>query len=191
MHNKTLYFILTLFLISCSHKEDIFSDKDINFKNLTLGYNISYTNKYDISDIRVRLIPLNNPIKLSDKEKEYIIEKTGYGKDLFSVESMFFNEDMNTSCLVAYMPAEKNYLDDLIDYIDKMENNNNILKDYFYINGNKNIQYKIQLENTIIFFTIFEARNSNYLVLSYSFPIYNEYASMNDIANSINSVEFY
>lgn len=64
---KTLYFILTLFLISCSNNvnNDIFSDKDINFKKLSFGNNISYNNKHDIQLIKAKLIPLNNAIKLS------------------------------------------------------------------------------------------------------------------------------
>ena len=104
---------------------------------------------------------------------------------------MFLNEREKTACFVGYIPEDKNSLNNLIDYIYSMEQENNILKNYFYINGNKNIQYRVQLKDTILFFVIFEAKNSNYLVLNYTFPLYNEYASMDNIANSINSIEFY
>ena len=104
---------------------------------------------------------------------------------------MFLNESKETACFVGYMPKNKNSLNNLIDYINSMNHDNNILKNYFIVNGNKNIQYKIQLQDTILFFVIFESKNSNYLVLSYTFPSYNEYDSMYSIANSINSVEFY
>lgn len=190
---KTLYFILTLFLISCSNhfNNDIFSDKDINFKKLSLGNNVSYNNKHDIQSIKTKLMPLNNAVKLSAKEKNYIIENTGYAKDLYYIESIFLEENTRTTCLVGYMKAEKYSLKKLINYINSMEHQNNILKDYFYINGNKNIQYKIKLDDTILFYVIFESKNSNYLVLNYTFPLYNEYDSLYNIANSINSVEFY
>lgn len=190
---KTLYFILTLFLISCSNhfNNDIFSDKDINFKKLSLGNNVSYNNKHDIQSIKAKLMPLNNAVKLSAKEKNYIIENTGYAKDLYYIESIFLEENTRTTCLVGYMKAEKYSLKKLINYINSMEHQNNILKDYFYINGNKNIQYKIKLDDTILFYVIFESKNSNYLVLNYTFPLYNEYDSLYNIANSINSVEFY
>lgn len=89
------------------------------------------------------------------------------------------------------MKAEKDSLKKLINYINSMEHQNNILKDYFYINGNKNIQYKIKLDDTILFYVIFESKHSNYLVLNYTFPLDNEYDSLYNIANSINSVEFY
>lgn len=190
---KTLYFILTLFLISCSNhfNNDIFSDKDINFKKLSFGDNISYNNKHDIQSIKAKLMPLNNAVKLSAKEKNYIIENTGYAKDLYNIESIFLEENTRTTCLVGYMKAEKDSLKKLINYINSMEHQNNILKDYFYINGNKNIQYKIKLDDTILFYVIFESKNSNYLVLNYTFPLDNEYDSLYNIANSINSVEFY
>lgn len=191
---KTLYLLLTLFLISCSNNSsnaDIFSNRDINFKKLSLGENKSYEDKHHISNIKVKLIPLYNSIKLSDKEKNCIIENTGYAKDLYYIDSMFLNESKETSCFVGYMPKNKNSLDNLIAYINSMNHDNNILKNYFIVNGNKNIQYKIQLQDTILFFVIFESKNSNYLVLSYTFPSYNEYDSMYSIANSINTVEFY
>lgn len=189
---KTLYFILTLFLISCSNhfNNDIFSDKNINFKKLSFGNNVSY-NKHDIQSIKAKLMPLNNAVKLSAKEKNYIIENTGYAKDLYYIESIFLEENTRTTCLVGYMKAEKDSLKKLINYINSMEHQNNILKDYFYINGNKNIQYKIKLDDTILFYVIFESKHSNYLVLNYTFPLDNEYDSLYNIANSINSVEFY
>ena len=181
---KTLYFIITLFLISCTTNsyKDIFSNRDINFKKLSLDNDISYQNKYDISDIKVKLMPLNNSVRLTDEDKNHIIKNTGYVKDLYHIESIFWEE--NTQ-------KDNNSLEKLINYINKMERDNNILKNYFYINGKKNIQYKIQLENTVLFYTIFEAKDSKYLVLSYTFPEKNEYTSMYNIANSINSVEFY
>ncbi|MEI0488786.1 hypothetical protein [Brachyspira pulli] len=190
---KTLYFILTLFLISCSNhfNNDIFSDKDINFKKLSFADNISYNNKHDIQSIKAKLMPLNNAVKLSAKEKNYIIENTGYAKNLYYIESIFLEENTRTTCLVGYMKAEKDSLKKLMNYINSMEHQNNILKDYFYINGNKNIQYKIKLDDTILFYVIFESKNSNYLVLNYTFPLDNEYDSLYNIANSINSVEFY
>ena len=185
---KTLYFIITLFLISCGTNsyKDIFSNRDINFKKLSLDNNISYQNKYDISDIKVKLMPLNNSVRLTDEDKNHIIKNTGYVKDLYHIESIFWEENTQTTCLVGYMKKDNNSLEKLINYINKMERDNNILKNYFYINGKKNIQYKIQLENTVLFYTIFEAKDS-----SYTFPEKNEYASMYNIANSINSVEFY
>ncbi|MDA0039380.1 hypothetical protein OFR42_01660 [Brachyspira hyodysenteriae] len=190
---KTLYFILTLFLISCvnNSEKDIFSDRNINFKKLNLDNDIAYENKYDIPDIKVRLIPLNNSIKLSDEEKNYIIKNTGYVEDLYYIESMFWEEKTKTTCLVDYMRDDNNSLGKLINYINKMKRENNILKNYFYVNGKNNIQYKIQLDDTILFYTIFEPKDSNYLVLSYTFPTHSEYTSMENIANSINSVEFY
>lgn len=190
---KTLYFIITLFLISCGTNsyKDIFSNRDINFKKLSLDNDISYENKYDISDIKVKLMPLNNSVRLTDEDKNHIIKNTGYVKDLYHIESIFWEENTQTTCLVGYMKKDNNSLEKLINYINKMERDNNILKNYFYINGKKNIQYKIQLENTVLFYTIFEAKDSKYLVLSYTFPEKNEYASMYNIANSINSVEFY
>ena len=191
---KTLYLLLTLFLISCSNNSsntDIFSNRDINFKKLSLGKNTSYKDKHYISNIKAELIPLYNSIKLSDEEKDYVIENTCYAKDLYYINSMFLNEREKTACFVGYIPEDKNSLNNLIDYIYSMEQENNILKNYFYINGNKNIQYRVQLKDTILFFVIFEAKNSNYLVLNYTFPLYNEYASMDNIANSINSIEFY
>ncbi len=189
---KTLYLLLTLFLISCgNNSSDIFSNRDINFKKLSLGDNKSYKYKHHIANIKAKLIPLYNSIKLSDEEKSCIIENTGYAKDLYYIDSMFLNESKETACFVGYMPKNKNSLNNLIDYINSMNHDNNILKNYFIVNGNKNIQYKIQLQDTILFFVIFESKNSNYLVLSYTFPSYNEYDSMYSIANSINSVEFY
>ena len=189
---KTLYLLLTLFLISCgNNSSDIFSNRDINFKKLSLGDNKSYKYKHHIANIKAKLIPLYNSIKLSDEEKSCIIENTGYAKDLYYIDSMFLNESKETACFVGYMPKNKNSLNNLIDYINSMNHDNNILKNYFIVNGNKNIQYKIQLQDTILFFVIFESKNSNYLVLSYTFPSYNEYDSMYSIANSINTVEFY
>lgn len=191
---KTLYLILTLFiLISCSHNsnDDIFSNRDINFKKINLDNNISYENKYDISDIKVKFMPLYDSIRLSNEDKDYIINYTGYASDLYYIESIFLEEKTKTSCLVGYMEADNESLNKLMNYINKMDNDNNILKNYFYINGMKSIQYKIRLEDTILFYAIFEARNSKYLVLNYTFPIDNEYISMENIADSINSVEFY
>lgn len=192
---KTLYYLLlTLFLISCTNNSsdaDIFSNRNINFKKLSLGTNEAYKDKHYISNIKAELIPLYNSIKLSDKEKNNIIENTGYVKDLYYIDSMFLDESKGTACFVGYMPKNKNSLNNLIAYINSMEHENNILKNYFIVNGNKNIQYKIQLNNTILFYVIFESKNSNYLVLNYTFPLDNEYDSMYNIANSINSVEFY
>lgn len=73
---KTLYFIITLFLISCTTNsyKDIFSNRDINFKKLSLDNDISYQNKYDISDIKVKLMPLNNSVRLTDEDKNHIIK---------------------------------------------------------------------------------------------------------------------
>ena len=189
----TLYLILTIFLISCANhsNNDIFSNRDINFQRLNLDNDILYQNKYDVSNIKVKLMPLNNSVKLADEDKNYIIKNTGYAKDLYYVDSIFWEEKTQTTCLVGYMKNDNDSLEKLINYINKMKNNNNILKNYFYINGMKNIQYKIQLENTILFYTIFVPKDSKYLVLSYTFPVNNEYTSMENIANSINSVEFY
>lgn len=186
-----IFCFLLLLIISCNQNNnyDIFSNSNIRFKKLDLDNNISYKNKYDVCNIKVKLIPLENSIKLSDKERDYIIETTGYVKDLFFVESIFLQEDSQTSCLIGYMEAENNSLGKLINYIESIDFN--ILKNYFNINGNKNIQYKITLEDTILFFSIFEEKNSNYLILSYTFPKENEYISMEQVANSINSVEFY
>lgn len=141
---KTLYLLLTLFLISCSNNSsDIFSNRDINFKKLSLGDNKSYKDKHHIANIKAKLIPLYNSIKLSDEEKSCIIENTGYAKDLYYIDSMFLNESKETACFVGYMPKNKNSLNNLIDYINSMNHDNNILKNYFIVNGNKNIQYKI------------------------------------------------
>ena len=186
-----IFYLLLLLIVSCNQNNnyDIFSNDDIRFKKLDLENNISYKNKYDVTNINAKLIPLNNSIKLSDKERDYIIETTGYVKDLFFVESIFLEEESQTSCLIGYMKAENNSLEKLINYIESIKNN--ISKNYFNINGNKNIQYKITLEDTILFFSIFEEKKSNYLILSYTFPKENEYISMEKVADSINSVEFY
>ena len=88
---KTLYLLLTLFLISCETNsyKDIFSNRDINFKKLSLDNDISYENKYDISDIKVKLMPLNNSVRLTDEDKNHIIKNTGYAKDLYHIKSNF------------------------------------------------------------------------------------------------------
>ena len=116
---KTLYFIITLFLISCttnSHK-DIFSNRDINFKKLNLDDNILYQNKYDVSNIKVKLMPLNNSVRLTDEDKNHIIKNTGYAKDLYHIESIFWEEKTQTTCLVGYMNKDNNSLEKLINYI--------------------------------------------------------------------------
>ena len=173
-----IFCFLLLLIISCNQNNnyDIFSNNNIRFKKLDLDNNILYKNKYDVTNINVKLVPLNNSIKLSDEKRDYIIETTGYVKNLFFIESIFLEEESQTSCLIGYMKAENNSLKKLINYIESIDYN--ILKNYFNINGNKNIQYKITLENTILFFSIFEQQNSNYLILSYTFPKENEYISM-------------
>ena len=186
-----IFCFLLLLIISCNQNNnyDIFYNNNIRFKKLDLDNNILYKNKHDVTNINAKLVPLNNSIKLSDKDRDYIIDSTGYVKDLFFVESIFLEEESKTSCLIGYMKAENNSLEKLINYIESIKDN--ISKNYFNINGNKNIQYKITLEDTILFFSIFEEKNSNYFILSYTFPKENEYISMEQVANSINSVEFY
>ena len=202
----SLFFIL--FTISCHDKKDgitdnslssydskdIFSNKDINFKNLELeedNNSIKNTNEYSVTNVGVRFSPPINCIRLSDKEKEDIISQTGYGKDYFYTDSMFIDEKIKITCLAAYMKKDDSSLDNFISFIRAMKNGNNFTEEYYIINGRKNIQFKINMDNnTFLLYTIFESKNDYYFILNYTFPVSYLQDSVIRIGNSLNSVRF-
>ena len=111
--------IFVLFTLSCSNNnnkeydavsnndsKDIFSNRDIIFKNLELNNEednlVKNTNEYSVTNVGVRFSPPINCIRLSDKEKEDIISQTGYGKDYFYTDSMFIDENIKSNFFNAY-----------------------------------------------------------------------------------------
>ena len=205
MKRNIFYLLLILLLLSCNKKEnindvsnndasnyaDLFSNKEINFKKLDLGYDISTNERYFITNAYVSFIPPINSIKLTDEERDNIISQTGYGKGYFDIDSMFIDEKIKITCLAGYTKKEGDNLNSLISFIRKMNNGNNFTEEYYTINGIKNIQFKINMDNaTSILYTIFESNNGYYFILNYTFPVYYLKDSLMRIANSLNSVKF-
>lgn len=205
MKRNIFYLLLIFLLLSCNKKEnineaynndasnyaDLFSNKEINFKKLDLGYDISTNERYFITNAYVSFVPPINSIKLTDKERDDIISKTGYGKGYFNIDSMFIDEKIKITCLAGYTKKEGDNLNSLISFIRKMNNGNNFTEEYYTINGIKNIQFKINMDNaTSILYTIFESNNGYYFILNYTFPVYYLEDSLMRIANSLNSVKF-
>ncbi|WP_295298918.1 hypothetical protein [uncultured Brachyspira sp.] len=205
MRRNIFYLLLILLLLSCNKKEninesynndaanylDLFSNKEINFKKLEFGRDISTNERYFITNVSVSFIPPINSIKLTDEERDNIISKTGYGKGYFDIDSMFIDEKIKITCLSGYTKQEGDNLNSLISFIRKMNNGNNFTEEYYTINGKKNIQFKINIDSaTCILYTIFEANNGYYFILNYTFPISYLEDSLIRIANSLNSVNF-
>ena len=205
MRRNIFYLLLVLLLLSCNKKEninkaynndavndaDLFSNKEINFKKLELGNDISTNERYFITNASVSFIPPINSIKLTDEERDNIVSKTGYGKGYFDIDSMFIDEKIKITCLAGYTKKEGDNLNSLISFIRKMNNGDNFKEEYYTINGKKNIQFKINMDNaTSILYTIFEDNNGYYFILNYTFPISYLEDSLIRIANSLNSIKF-
>ncbi len=204
---RNIFYLLLIFflLLSCNKKEninkaynndttnyaDLFFNKEINFKKLEFGSDISTNERYFVTNASVSFIPPINSIKLADEERDNIISKTGYGKGYFDIDSMFIDEKIKITCLAGYTKKDGDNLNSLISFIRKMNNGNNFTEEYYTINGIKNIQFKINIDNaTSILYTIFEANNDYYFILNYTFPISYLEDSLIRIANSLNSVKF-
>ncbi|MEI0560072.1 hypothetical protein R4L22_00640 [Brachyspira pilosicoli] len=205
MRRDIFYLLLVLLLLSCTKNKkvnetynnnivndaDLFFNKEINFKKLELGSDISTNERYFITNASVSFIPPINSIKLADEERDNIISKTGYGKGYFDIDSMFIDEKIKITCLAGYTKKEGDNLNSLISFIRKMNNGNNFTEEYYTINGIKNIQFKINMNNaTSILYTIFESNNGYYFILNYTFPVSYLEDSLIRIANSLNSVNF-
>lgn len=175
--------------------EDFFSNKEIKFKKLELGINNSTNeNKYHITNVNANFLPPINSVKLSEEEKNIVIEKTGYFKDYFYTDSLFVDERIKSSCLVGYMEREEGKLDAFINSLRKMKEDKSVkdlTEEYYTIKGKKNIQFRINIENSLYwFYVIFEANNGYYLILNYTFPIFYLEDSVDRIANSLTSITF-
>lgn len=205
MRRDIFYLLLVLLLLSCTKNKkvnetynnnivndaDLFFNKEINFKKLELGSDISTNERYFITNASVSFIPPINSIKLADEERDNIISKTGYGKGYFDIDSMFIDEKIKITCLAGYTKKEGDNLNSLISFIRKMNNGDNFTEEYYTINGKKNIQFKINMNNaTSILYTIFESNNGYYFILNYTFPVSYLEDSLIRIANSLNSVNF-
>lgn len=205
MRRDIFYLLLVLLLLSCTKNKkvnetynnnivndaDLFFNKEINFKKLELGSDISTNERYFITNASVSFIPPINSIKLTDKDRDDIISKTGYGKGYFDVDSMFIDEKVKITCLAGYTKKEGGNINSLISFIRKMNNGDNFTEEYYTINGKKNIQFKISMNNaTSILYTIFESNNGYYFILNYTFPVSYLEDSLIRIANSLNSVNF-
>lgn len=205
MRKNIFYLLLVLLLLSCTKNKkvnetynnnivndaDLFFNKEINFKKLELGSDISTNERYFITNASVSFIPPINSIKLADEERDNIISKTGYGKGYFDVDSMFIDEKVKITCLAGYTKKEGGNINSLISFIRKMNNGDNFTEEYYTINGKKNIQFKISMNNaTSILYTIFESNNGYYFILNYTFPVSYLEDSLIRIANSLNSVNF-
>ena len=113
MRKNIFYLLLILLLLSCTKNKkvnetynnnivndaDLFFNKEINFKKLELGSDISTNERYFITNASVSFIPPINSIKLADEERDNIISKTGYGKGYFDIDSMFIDEKIKITCL--------------------------------------------------------------------------------------------
>lgn len=175
--------------------KDFFSNKEITFKRLELGNNNSTNdNKYYITNVEASFSPPINSVKLSEEEKNLVIERTGYFKDYFYTESLFVDERIMATCLVGYMEREAEKLDAFITSLRNMKNDNNIkdlTEEYYTLKGKKNIQFRININNASYwFYVIFEANNGYYLILNYTFPISYLADSVDRIANSLSSITF-
>lgn len=205
MRKNIFYLLLVLLLLSCTKNKkvnetynnnivndaDLFFNKEINFKKLELGSDISTNERYFITNASVSFIPPINSIKLADEERDNIISKTGYGKGYFDIDSMFIDEKVKITCLAGYTKKEGGNINSLISFIRKMNNGDNFTEEYYIINGIKNIQFKINMNNaTSILYTIFESNNGYYFILNYTFPVSYLEDSLIRIANSLNSVNF-
>lgn len=205
MRRDIFYLLLVLLLLSCTKNKkvnetynnnivndaDLFFNKEINFKKLELGSDISTNERYLITNASVSFIPPINSIKLADEERDNIISKTGYGKGYFDIDSMFIDEKVKITCLAGYTKKEGGNINSLISFIRKMNNGDNFTEEYYTINGKKNIQFKINMNNaTSILYTIFESNNGYYFILNYTFPVSYLEDSLIRIANSLNSVNF-
>ena len=205
MRKNIFYLLLVLLLLSCTKNKkvnetynnnivndaDLFFNKEINFKKLELGSDISTNERYFITNASVSFIPPINSIKLADEERDNIISKTGYGKGYFDIDSMFIDEKVKITCLAGYTKKEGGNINSLISFIRKMNNGDNFTEEYYIINGKKNIQFKINMNNaTSILYIIFESNNGYYFILNYTFPVSYLEDSLIRIANSLNSVNF-
>ena len=174
--------------------KDFFSNKEITFKRLEFGNNYPSDNQYYITNVNATFSPPINSVKLSEEEKNIVIEQTGYFKDYFYTESLFVDERIRFTCLVGYMEKEAEKLDDFITSLRNMKNDGNIkdfTEEYYRVKGKKNIQFRININNEAYwFYVIFEANNGYYLILNYTFPISYLADSVDKIANSLNSVTF-
>lgn len=173
---------------------DIFSNKEIVFEKLELGKNYTNENKYYIKNVAASFSPPINSIQLSEEEKNMIIEQTGFFKDDFYTDSLFINERMRISCLVGYMEKEGENLNSFIESLRNMKEDKSVKKfteEYFIINGKKNIQFQLNIDNAAFwFYAIFESKNGYYLILNYTFTITYFEDSLAVIANSLNSITF-
>ena len=209
----TILFLL-LFIFSCNNNDnnkdeeiidniesientedykDFFSNKEIIFKRLELGNNSTNDNKYYITNVEASFSPPINSVRLSEEEKNIVIEQTGYFKDYFYTESLFVDERIMATCLVGYMEREAEKLDAFITSLRDIKKDNNVkdlTEEYYTIKGKKNIQFRININDASYwFYVIFEANNGYYLILNYTFPIfYTDY--IDRIANSLNSITF-
>ena len=210
--NKYLLILISLFFViftfSCNNtkndneehnldyydSKDIFSNKDITFKKLELNEDNDInknTNEYSITNVGVRFSPPVNSIRLSDEERDDIISQTGYGKDYFYTDSLFIDEKIKITCLAAYMKKDETSLDNFINFMRNMKDGNNFTEEYYIINGRKNIQFKINMDNkTFLLYTVFESKNDYYFILNYTFPVSYLHDSVIRIGNSLNSVRF-
>ena len=104
---------------------------------------------------------------------------------------MFIDEKIKITCLAAYMKKDDSSFDNFIIFIRAMKNGNNFTEEYYIINGRKNIQFKINMDNnTFLLYTIFESKNDYYFILNYTFPVSYLQDSVIRIGNSLNSVRF-
>ena len=210
----TILFLL-LFIFSCNNNDnnkdkeiidnienteniedykDFFSNKEIIFKRLELGNNSTNDNKYYITNVEASFSPPINSVRLSEEEKNIVIEQTGYFKDYFYTESLFVDERIMATCLVGYMERGAEKLDAFITSLRDIKKDNNIkdlTEEYYTIKGKKNIQFRININNeSYWFYVIFEANNGYYLILNYTFPISYLADYVDRIANSLNSITF-
>ena len=173
---------------------DFFSNKEITFKILDFGNNSINDNKYYITNVNAVFSPPTNSVRLLEEEKNLVIEQTGYFKDYFYTDSLFIDERIRISCLVGYMEKEAEKLDSFISSLRNIKEDSSIkdfTEEYYTIKGKKNIQFRINIDNSIYwFYVIFEANNGYYLILNYTFPISYLADSVDRIANSLNSITF-
>ena len=173
---------------------DFFSNKEITFKILDFGNNSINDNKYYITNVNAVFSPPTNSVRLLEEEKNLVIEQTGYFKDYFYTDSLFIDERIRISCLVGYMEREAEKLDYFISSLRNIKEDSSIkdfTEEYYTIKGKKNIQFRINIDNSIYwFYVIFEANNGYYLILNYTFPISYLADSVDRIANSLNSITF-
>lgn len=174
--------------------KDLFSSKEIIFNELELDDNYTNDNKYYIKNVDANFLPPINSIQLSEGEKNIVIEQTGYFKDYFYTDSLFIDENIKITCLVGYMEKDVDKFNSFINLLRNMKDNNNIInfmEEYYTLNGKKNIQFKINIDNaTYWFYVIFEDKNGYYLILNYTFPISYMEDSIYRIATSLNSITF-